>query len=209
MPQPWERLTTESAQAYAAFCVYRDMGAGRSVVRAYEQSGGKEGAKQASGRWNGWAKRHRWAERAKAFDDRIEAAELKGREKAAESEAEELERKRREWVEVEYKLALALGRTIAKQLRNDDARGAGANLEAASKLARRSLRMPSDIDEPPPADWKVALFETSGQFADMLPLGAMPTMPEDVLAKPKIDTAGTVAATGAVPSQPLKAQVRP
>jgi hypothetical protein len=68
MLQPWEQQQGESSKAFAAFCVYRDLGRNRSVVEAFRQQTGKPGAKQASGRWNRWAKAWHWAERAQAWD---------------------------------------------------------------------------------------------------------------------------------------------
>src|SRR3954454_22758943 len=85
--QPWEQLPGESGPAYRAFCAFRDMGPGRSAVKAYARSRGqgkgKEGAKQTPGRWNAWAKRHRWAERARAFDAHFEAIRLREADEAA------------------------------------------------------------------------------------------------------------------------------
>ena len=70
---PTPRLSGESEQAYAAFLRYRDLGRDRSVVHAYRQFTGKEEATQASGTWNAWAKDHAWEERARAYDQWLQA----------------------------------------------------------------------------------------------------------------------------------------
>ena len=84
---PWEQRPGESGPAFAAFRAFRDMGPGRSAVKAYGQSRGqgtgKEGARQTPGRWNAWAKRHRWTERARAFDAHFEAIRLREADEAA------------------------------------------------------------------------------------------------------------------------------
>ena len=73
----------ESARAFAAFCVYRDLGPGRSVAAAWNAHqvsiGVKrspiDGAQQRSpGRWNFWSGKYRWVDRAAAHDRRIDEA---------------------------------------------------------------------------------------------------------------------------------------
>jgi hypothetical protein len=39
--QPFERRSDESAKAYAAFVIFRDLGPNRSVLKAYRQGTGK------------------------------------------------------------------------------------------------------------------------------------------------------------------------
>jgi hypothetical protein len=63
----WLQLPGESAKAYAAFCLYRDLGPKRSLVKAYRLQTGHEQA-TISGLWNTWRRKHRWADRAEAFD---------------------------------------------------------------------------------------------------------------------------------------------
>src|SRR4051794_24411411 len=81
--RPWEQRPGESGPAFRAFCRFRDMGPGRSAVRAYGQSTGNEGATQKPGRWSVWAKRHRWADRANAYDRHLEAIRLHEADEAA------------------------------------------------------------------------------------------------------------------------------
>lgn len=68
--KPWSQRPDESAKAFAAFEVYRELGAKRTVPDAYRQSTGRPQAKQAGGSWNAWAKKYGWADRARAWDER-------------------------------------------------------------------------------------------------------------------------------------------
>lgn len=64
---PWEQWPNESARAFAAFCLYRDLGPNRSLVNAYRLQKGCERA-TISGCWSRWRKKYYWKDRAKAFD---------------------------------------------------------------------------------------------------------------------------------------------
>jgi hypothetical protein len=69
-PQPWERQPDESAQAFRAFCHYRDQGVGRSLQGAYASTRPPGSLKPGvcSGRWRGWFRGHNWRKRAEAYD---------------------------------------------------------------------------------------------------------------------------------------------
>ena len=80
---PWNELILgdspildESAKAYEAFSIYRDMGASRSIDSAWWSStdegkkGGEKGTKQAPGNWKKWSTKYKWRSRCKAYDDR-------------------------------------------------------------------------------------------------------------------------------------------
>jgi hypothetical protein len=69
--EPWERRDGETAKAFAAFAVYRDLGPGRSVAKAYQrQTGRRPASNRAAGHWVTWATRNDWQGRARAWDDR-------------------------------------------------------------------------------------------------------------------------------------------
>jgi hypothetical protein len=91
MAAPWEQTLDESAKAYAAFCIYRDLGPRRSVdeaSRRYHRGSG-QGAQhapsrrspRASGTIRRWAQHWNWATRARAWDQ--EAQRLKQKEQHA------------------------------------------------------------------------------------------------------------------------------
>jgi hypothetical protein len=81
-PPPWERLSNETAKAFAAFCVYRDLPpsrrsldeAGRLIYGT--QAGRKRGA---TGRLREWAKAHEWASRVAAWDAHCDRASCQAR----------------------------------------------------------------------------------------------------------------------------------
>lgn len=71
---PWDQLEDEPDLWYARFDVFRMMGASRSLRGAYSLSKEEEdnltGSQPGSG-WSERAKRFRWSERARAWDDHI------------------------------------------------------------------------------------------------------------------------------------------
>ena len=91
----WERRRGESAQAYKAFCSYRDLGLERTIKAAYHKAI-KRPTQQTSGTWKAWAARHKWDARARAYDAHIEAIELQAREREIAKRAVELERRKKQ-----------------------------------------------------------------------------------------------------------------
>ena len=65
----YDRETDESAKAFEAWTVYRDLGAERSLQKASEMYYG-HGANV--GQFERWSRRYGWVERARAFDDERE-----------------------------------------------------------------------------------------------------------------------------------------
>src|SRR6516225_5535833 len=79
MPSPWDPWPGESAKAYAAFCLYRDLGPRRSLDAASRSYHGSErqgspGKRppRASGTIRRWAQRWSWLDRARAWDQERE-----------------------------------------------------------------------------------------------------------------------------------------
>lgn len=84
--KPWDRMFGESAQAFAAFCVYRDMGLGRSLQKTQTEidkrarearvADGKEpGEKRKKAHstvMGGWSTRFAWVSRSAAWDDEVD-----------------------------------------------------------------------------------------------------------------------------------------
>lgn len=76
----WLKKPTESKRAYDAFAHYRDMGAGRSIDKAYvllwsetHQNATKTPPKEAPRHWSEWSSKFAWVERAKAYDAYLDA----------------------------------------------------------------------------------------------------------------------------------------
>lgn len=86
MSQPWERREGETSKAFAAFCVYRDLGPSRSVEKAYRQGIGRESAK-IPGYFFAWASRYGWEARGLDWDVHLDSVRRQGIEKAEGSVA--------------------------------------------------------------------------------------------------------------------------
>ena len=84
MKEPWERLTGESAKAYASFVLYRDMGPERSLRKVAE--GGESTAKIRQ--LEKWSVKWRWVDRAQAYDDEIDRQVRAKNEKTRKEMAE-------------------------------------------------------------------------------------------------------------------------
>ncbi len=76
-PTTSERLPSESARAYRAFCFYRDLGPNRSLDRAWKHFHAEQGKDSTSARrpgyWTDWSTKNNWVERAQAHDDAMDA----------------------------------------------------------------------------------------------------------------------------------------
>ena len=65
----WEKRKSESTRAYRAFCVYRDMGADRSLSKVREKLGRKSGYER---QLQEWSSNHEWVNRVAAYDEHLE-----------------------------------------------------------------------------------------------------------------------------------------
>lgn len=63
---PWEQQPNESAKAFEAFAIYRDMGADRSI-RAVARRLGKSKTQIEK-----WSRAHDWVERVRAYDRNLD-----------------------------------------------------------------------------------------------------------------------------------------
>ena len=82
--EAWEQQEVETAKAYEAFCDYRDMGAARSIDKAFRLR--QNDAKIAPRGWDRWAAEYEWKRRAEAYDAHLELTARKGREEAHTAE---------------------------------------------------------------------------------------------------------------------------
>ncbi len=79
----WTRSDDETAKSYAAFCLYRDLGSGRSLDAAFAQAKGcQKGVKRVSGFWQRWSRDNAWKNRAEAYDAHLELLARREREAA-------------------------------------------------------------------------------------------------------------------------------
>lgn len=59
----WERVSGETQKGYQAFCIYRDMGASRSLQKVADRLG------KTSRLIKKWSSQHGWVKRTTAYDD--------------------------------------------------------------------------------------------------------------------------------------------
>lgn len=110
-PYLWDRQPSESAPAYEAARMYFDMGAARSCDAVARQC-----SKHVSLMLR-WSQRHRWTERAAAYDAMLRTREAGQREAAQAAEAETWARRRAEEAEQEWEFARALMEKARMMLR--------------------------------------------------------------------------------------------
>ena len=97
----WTRQSGETKRAYACFCAYRDLGPSRTLLAAYRQKTGKKTAKQSSGHWNAWYRKHEWKQRAEAYDAHLD-------HQKRQAEAEKWRERGEALVEEQFRLAQAM-----------------------------------------------------------------------------------------------------
>lgn len=68
MSKPWMRIPKETPKAFEAFCIYRDLGPGRSIRAAREELGKESGYERLM---EEWSSKYAWSSRAAAFDDMV------------------------------------------------------------------------------------------------------------------------------------------
>jgi hypothetical protein len=66
----WVKRTNESAKAYHAFCVYRDLGANRSFAKTWQALGKNAGYRRVL---EDWSSKYHWVDRVVAYDAHLEA----------------------------------------------------------------------------------------------------------------------------------------
>lgn len=101
---PWERLHDESAKAFQAFALYRDLGPRERSLRRVAAELGRDRSLIER-----WSVRHRWQDRVAAYDAEEDRRKLARRWKDIE-----------EMSERHAKLALAVQAKLARRLENLD-----------------------------------------------------------------------------------------
>ena len=109
-PISFERLPGETDRAFAAFLVYRNMGADRSIRKA----GRKLSKNYAT--LNQWSVKNSWTERAAAFDDHAAKAEVEAIEDRARKDAKKWADRLNAHRERRFRLGSLMLRTAEKLL---------------------------------------------------------------------------------------------
>jgi hypothetical protein len=87
--ESWEKIPGETALAFAAFCIFRDLGAERNIRKAVEtvETDKAAQAKKYHG-WRNWSFKYRWCERAADYDRYIEKLKQTELRKTIEAQGE-------------------------------------------------------------------------------------------------------------------------
>lgn len=202
----WDRQPGETAKQHRAFLQYRDLGPDRSIAAAVAKLPGRTKAGTKSARpWERWSAKFNWIERAQAWDRHEEKIRDAARERTIQSEERKWALRRAEVPIYEYKAATVLLTTAVNQVeRKGTLTNVSAVIETASRLMRRACKMPTEIEEQPPDNFRDLFFESSGEIAASMPTTAVPEMPADVGQKPRINTGRAEAGKDESPRQPAK-----
>ncbi len=132
----WDRRAAESAKAFEAFAVYREQGAGRSLVRVSQEHGKSIATVTA------WSGRHEWVSRAAAYDTEVaRRASARTIESDADALARQIEDARAMQAEARQRFVEAA--TDA----SDMSRAEAARVWAmAAKEEREARRLPAKVD---------------------------------------------------------------
>lgn len=134
--QAWDRRETESAKAFAAFALYRDMAAGRSIERVAET------LQKDHTFLRRWSARHEWVARAAAYDTEVaRRASAKAIESDADALARQIEDAR--LMQIEARARFVEAATDA----SDMSRAEAARVWAmAAKEEREARRLPAKVE---------------------------------------------------------------
>jgi len=139
----WDRLTGESSKAYAHFCLYRDMGQGRSLRKLADDA--KCISKVAQLRR--WSSTWQWVERSQCYDDYLQYQDRLRQEK-----------ERKDMLTRHGKIAVLGQNLVVKGIeklladveqgkRDLSASDASRLLDVAVKIERLSRGEPTEISE--------------------------------------------------------------
>lgn len=125
-PDPWERQQSETSRAYEAFCIYRDMGADRSLRKVVQQLN-KNLTTIAE-----WSTKYDWVKRVAAWDaeqDRI----------ARQAQVDEIKKMRKRHADIANAMLIKAAKAL-KNIPEDEIKPQDISrmVDVASKLERIS-----------------------------------------------------------------------
>ena len=107
--KPWERQPDETANAYQAFVLYRDLGVERSTSKVAAQLG------KSKNICDRWSTQKSWVERVHQWDTFIASERDRGIALAARDSGTLWQRRRIEWMEADHEIACLL-QTKAREI---------------------------------------------------------------------------------------------
>ncbi len=185
---PFEQQRRESSKAFAAFKIYLELGAQRSLATVAQQQGKSKTMIER------WSRRFDWPARVKAHASHLAAVERQAIEGLAHEKAIEWDKvheavKIAEWQRHKKLIALAdemLERWEKNKAKCGTLEGIARVLELATKLARLAAGMPTEVKEVNTTmkatidvDWEIAIRKAYGQVA---------APPATVTVEPKTET---------------------
>lgn len=137
--KPWERQENETPRAYEAFCVYRDLGPGRSITKT------SQALHKNRTTIGEWSTKNDWVKRATAWDDENDRL---ARELAQKEQAEAIKKMRKRHAALAMKMLekaeAAIDSIIDEDIKPTDI---PRMVDVAAKLERISLGDVGDVIE--------------------------------------------------------------
>lgn len=138
-PKPWERQPKETPKPFEAFCIYRDMGTGRSLSKVAEK------CKKSGSLIGRWSTTYNWVERAAAWDDEQERIE---REVAEKERIKSIKAMRKRHASIATAMLIKASQAL-QELPADEVKASDISrmVDVASKLERISRGDVGDVVE--------------------------------------------------------------
>ncbi len=114
----WTRSDDETAKAYAAFCLYRDLGTERSLEKVRQKVGKRSGYIRQLERWSS---RYAWPRRSKGYDAHLELLARRGREAAYMNDMEAMRQRQKKLSLATFNAAISLLHKATERLQALDA----------------------------------------------------------------------------------------
>jgi hypothetical protein len=147
--EPWTRFDPdrETAKAFAAFSIYRDLGPTRTYSRAYREYSGRPEAKYPPGYFKDWYEKLEWRARAAAYDRSLDEAVRAEIQEAYRTAFDTLAKSAR--IHISTLIQIASGRRPVPVDLPDGTEQVGENVQLAAArdaLDRLGVRAPDRVE---------------------------------------------------------------
>ncbi len=141
--EPWERQPGETSKAYAAFCIYRNMGPRQRSLIETARCWYADKSRTRVGVIERWSAGHNWVERCKAYDEFIDEQR---RQQALDEILEMAGRQAREGTQLQA-LGLRILQKISAQEPSGNVLDVVRALRTGAEIERLARGMPTAIVE--------------------------------------------------------------